>query len=588
MKRRACFVVASELTLRAFLAPHLRALQEHYDLTVVVNTGNRDLLRDLAVAGTLRPLAIVRPISPWHDVRSLFSLMRLMRAGRFDLVHSMTPKAGLLAMVAAWLTRVPARVHTFTGQVWVTRSGPSRPALKLLDRLMAACATFTLADSASQREFLISERIAPAGKLAVLGEGSVSGVDAGRFHPAPAVRRAMRQRMGISDTDVVHLFVGRLHRDKGVLDLAGAFAALAGERSDVHLLFVGPDEQDLRPAIERICGHHAGRIHFVDFTEAPEEAMAASDVLCLPSYREGFGSVIIEAAACGLPAVASRIYGIVDAVQDGHTGLLHQPADVSVLLNHLRRITEDAALRVTLGEQARRRALRDFPQSSITSALRAFHAGLFRSRRPGWYSRYGKRAFDLAGACVAILLLLPVAACVGLLVRVCLGSPVLFRQRRPGLHGVPFEMVKFRSMVERHDAGGEPLPDAVRLTPPGRFLRALSLDEIPELWNVVRGDMSLVGPRPLLMQYLPLYTPEQARRHDVRPGITGLAQITGRNELSWARRFELDLRYVETCSLRLDLSILARTALAVIARRGISQPGQATVDYFRGNVQSNG
>lgn len=588
MKRRACFVVASEMTLRAFLAPHLRVLQEHYDLTVVVNTGSRDLLRDLGVTGTLRPLAIERPIAPWRDLRSLFSLVRLMRTGRFDLVHSMTPKAGLLAMTAAWLTRVPARVHTFTGQVWATRSGLPRQALKLLDRLMAGCATFTLADSASQREFLIGEGIAPAGKLAVLGHGSVSGVDAGRFHPAPAARTAMRQRLGIAETDVVHLFVGRLQRDKGVLDLAHAFAVLAGERSDVRLLFVGPDEQHLRPAIERIAGPHAPRLHFVDFTDAPEAAMAAADVLCLPSYREGFGSVIIEAAACGLPAVASRIYGIVDAVEDGRTGLLHPPADVNVLTNHLRRMTGDGALRATLGAQARTRALRDFSQSSLTSALRDLYSGLFGSRHQGWYRRFGKRAFDVAVACIALVLLLPVAACVVLLVRVFLGSPVLFRQRRPGLNGVPFEMVKFRSMAEPHDAGDDPLPDGERLAPLGRVLRALSLDEIPELWNVIRGDMSLVGPRPLLMQYLPLYTAEQARRHDVRPGITGLAQVAGRNELSWARRFELDLRYVESCSLRLDLSILARTALAVMARRGISQPGRATVDYFRGNVQSNG
>jgi sugar transferase EpsL len=209
-------------------------------------------------------------------------------------------------------------------------------------------------------------------------------------------------------------------------------------------------------------------------------------------------------------------------------------------------------------------------------------------RTPGLYSRRGKRAVDLVGAGIGIVLLLPVMAGIALLIRCSLGSPVLFRQRRPGLHGVPFELVKFRSMPDRRDAGGRVLPDGERLTTVGRLLRAVSLDEIPELWNVLTGDMSLVGPRPLLMEYLPLYSANQARRHEVRPGITGLAQVSGRNGLSWEERFHLDLHYVENHSLALDLAILARTAWEVIARRGIAQPGRATVDYFQGNAQSNG
>lgn len=205
-------------------------------------------------------------------------------------------------------------------------------------------------------------------------------------------------------------------------------------------------------------------------------------------------------------------------------------------------------------------------------------------KEAGWYRRFGKRAFDLAGAGAALVLLVPVALWVALLIRVSLGSPVLFRQRRPGFGGAPFMLVKFRSMANRYDTAGQLLPDAERLTRAGRLLRACSLDEIPELWNVLRGEMSLVGPRPLLMQYLPLYTADQARRHEVRPGITGLAQVSGRNGLTWERRFALDLEYVERCSLALDLTILARTLWAVLSRRGIAQPGRATVDYFQGSA----
>ncbi|WP_216320875.1 sugar transferase [Deinococcus aestuarii] len=194
-----------------------------------------------------------------------------------------------------------------------------------------------------------------------------------------------------------------------------------------------------------------------------------------------------------------------------------------------------------------------------------------------------KRGFDLVGSALGLIVLSPVLAAVALLVRRHLGPPVLFRQRRPGLHGRPFTLYKFRTMREATGAGGRPLPDGERLTAFGRRLRATSLDELPELFNVLRGDMSLVGPRPLLMEYLDRYTPEQARRHEVRPGLTGWAQVNGRNAISWEERFRLDVWYVDHPSLRLDLRILGRTVRQVLRREGISQEGQATMEYFRGS-----
>ena len=169
------------------------------------------------------------------------------------------------------------------------------------------------------------------------------------------------------------------------------------------------------------------------------------------------------------------------------------------------------------------------------------------------------------------------------LVRSRLGSPVFFRQWRPGMHGKPFEMVKFRTMTDERGPDGELLPDAMRLTPFGRFLRASSLDELPELWNVVKGEMSLVGPRPLLMEYLPLYSPEQARRHEVRPGVTGWAQVNGRNALNWEEKFQLDLWYIDNQSLWLDMRILCLTLRKVLVREGISAAGEATMSKFTGS-----
>ncbi len=199
-------------------------------------------------------------------------------------------------------------------------------------------------------------------------------------------------------------------------------------------------------------------------------------------------------------------------------------------------------------------------------------------------SAAAKRALDLTGAVVGIVLLSPVLLVLALAVRWRCGCPVLFRQPRPGLHGRAFEMVKFRTMTDARDAEGNLLPDEDRLTGLGRWLRRTSLDELPELFNVLRGDMSLVGPRPLLVEYLPLYTPEQMRRHEVKPGVTGWTQVNGRNALSWDDKFALDVWYVDHRSLRLDLRILAKTVTEVFTGHGISAPGSATMERFRGST----
>jgi len=194
-----------------------------------------------------------------------------------------------------------------------------------------------------------------------------------------------------------------------------------------------------------------------------------------------------------------------------------------------------------------------------------------------------KRLFDITAASSALVVLAPIYAVTAYKVKKNLGSPVLFRQVRPGLHGQPFEMLKFRSMKDAVDAEGNVLPDSERLTDFGKVLRNSSLDELPELWNVVKGDMSLVGPRPLLMEYLPLYNDEQKRRHDVRPGITGYAQVNGRNAIGWDKKFELDTWYVDNQSLWLDIKILLKTVKKVVIRDGISAEGEATMSKFTGS-----
>jgi lipopolysaccharide/colanic/teichoic acid biosynthesis glycosyltransferase len=195
-----------------------------------------------------------------------------------------------------------------------------------------------------------------------------------------------------------------------------------------------------------------------------------------------------------------------------------------------------------------------------------------------------KRLFDLISSFVGLLFLLPVIVLIVLLVRLKIGSPIFFKQRRPGLNGEIFNMVKFRTMTNERDKNGNLLSDEIRLTKFGKFLRSTSLDELPGLWNVLKGDMSLVGPRPLLVEYLPLYSEKQSRRHEVRPGITGWAQVNGRNAISWDEKFELDVWYVGNQSIWLDVKILWLTVKKVIRREGVNKDGHATTEYFKGNL----
>lgn len=366
---RVCLVVAADMTIKAFLLDHLRALAGRYDVTVVANTKDPGLLRRGGLPLDVTPVAIERGISPLRDALALVALWRLFHAKRFQAVHSVTPKAGLLTMLAGAGARVPIRIHTFTGQVWATRSGFLRWALKQADRVIALAATHVLADSWSQRDFLIAEGVVAPDKIGVLGAGSISGVALGRFRPDPEARARIRKELDLPSEAVVFLFLGRLNRDKGVPELARAFAEMAGRHPDAWLLVVGPDEEGLTRELEQAVQPVLRRVRILGFTDRPEQVMAASDVYCLPSHREGFGTAVIEAAAAGLPAVASRIYGLTDAIQDGVTGLLHRPGAASDISGLMSRLAGDAALRTEMGLRARQRAEQEFSAERLTTEL---------------------------------------------------------------------------------------------------------------------------------------------------------------------------------------------------------------------------
>lgn len=372
--KKICFVATIPAAVNSFLRDHIQAAAEIYSVTVVCNSEDKYLLEGLDAKIVFLP--IERKPSPLKDFLVLIQLVKLFRQEKFDIVHSHLPKTGLLAMIAAWLACVPIRINTFHGEVWATQSGWRRRALKLCDQLVGLLATNILVVSPSQQAFLVKEGILPQGKAKVIGVGSICGVNPLRFHDDLDARLRIRNDLGIAHEATVILFVGRLNREKGILDLAAAFDTIAKHYSNVALLLVGAEEDIAFRQIQETCYAELDRLHYVSFTRTPEHYIAAADIFCLPSYREGLPMTILESAACGVPSVASRIYGITDAVEEGKTGLLFTAHDVSGLTQSLSTLIEDKSLRQQMGEAARLRVLDLFLSDNITEELLTLYSKL--------------------------------------------------------------------------------------------------------------------------------------------------------------------------------------------------------------------
>lgn len=381
MKKKICLVTSVTFFVEVFLLHQIEELSREYDVTLLVNSTEQDFFTKRGIRARIVRAPIERKVRLFKDLRALLFLVRFFSKNPFDLVHSTTPKAGLLSMLAGFMAGIPVRIHTFTGQVWGSRAGVGQWILKTTDRLTAFFATHALVDSFSQRDFLISAGIVSAHKSMVLANGSISGVNVKRFSPDARSRAQIRELYTIPADALVFLYMARLTRDKGALMIAEGFAQLdrSGE-STAQLIVVGPDEENLRPRMVAVCAHCVSRVHFAEYTREPEKYMSAADIFCLPSYREGFGTVLINAAATGIPAIASRIYGSEEAVQENVTGLLHEAGNPDELASKMLQLARDPALRARLGMSAQARVRQDFSEASVTAALLEFYATAIAAR----------------------------------------------------------------------------------------------------------------------------------------------------------------------------------------------------------------
>jgi lipopolysaccharide/colanic/teichoic acid biosynthesis glycosyltransferase len=511
------------------------------------------------------PVPMRRGFSPLADLLALWRLWRVIRRIKPDVVHAHTPKAGLLSALAARAAPAPVVVYTLHGLIWQTRKVWRRWLLICLDRLACHLAHQTLSVSESIRRQAIAFGLAPPGRILVPANGSANGIDFERFDRSRFDVQGLgklRRQYGLPDQALVMGFVGRLVPDKGIPALQSAWTRLRDRFPQLHLLLAGDtEEHDPLPTALLTKLRLDPRVHFTEWQTNMPEHYCLMDLLVLPSRREGMPYAVLEAAAMGLPSAAFACDGVVDAVDHGVTGLLVSPGDAEALAAACARLLTDADLRLRLGRQARERAHRLYPQKPLWRNVYQVYCAALEAKR--CTSRlWSKRPADFAGAVAALVLLAPLLGLIALAVWINLGRPILYRQLRPGLGERLFPILKFRTMLEGDG------PDSERLTRFGKWLRRTSLDELPQLFNVIRGDMSFIGPRPLLERYLPYYTPRERLRHTVRPGLTGWAQVHGRNDLTWRQRLEMDVWYVEHASFLLDLRIAAVSVWNVVACRG--------------------
>lgn len=382
MKKKICFVVAIPLTAKAFLKDHIEALSKKYEIYLVGNINSDADVDGLTLSGW-HHVEIERGISLWCDMKAVWQTRRYFKRMQFDAVHSVTPKAGLVTALAGWVTGIKHRTHIFTGQVWATRKGLSRWLLKSLDKLIARLDNHILVDGRSQRTFLVSEGVLREGQAQVFADGSISGVNSDRFVPDATARTEIRQKLGIGENVMVFIFLGRLNHDKGIGELYEAFNKLALEVDDVFLLLVGSDEEGYINKLGEYSNIVEGKnFHYYGLTPHPETVLNAGDVYVLPTYREGFGSSVLEAACVGLPCICSDAYGVVDAYAENETGLRCHVGDSDSLYRCMKQMHDHPEMVRQMGERSRQRALTDFNGEKLTECWVKFYEEILSPTQP--------------------------------------------------------------------------------------------------------------------------------------------------------------------------------------------------------------
>ncbi len=372
-RKKICFVVPSLGTARVFLINHIEKLNAYFEIYLVASVNEEEIIyfKDVPLK-EIKNISISRAINPIKDFRTLLSLSAYFKEKNFDAVHTVTPKVGLLGISVARLAGVNKRIHIFTGQVWHTKKGFFKFILMILDRFTVWNSTHILVDGQSQRQFLIKNKIVKASNSFVLGKGSISGVDTNRFKPNTKFKQEVREELGIKENEVVYMFLGRMNTDKGINELAEAFNRLRKKHLNARLLLAGGDEENMTTIVKQKVKDIEAVI-FYGVTPTPERLLQACDVFCMPSYREGFGTSIIEASLLEKPIICSDTYGLKETIIENKTGLRHKVKDVESLYFAMDKLIIDKALRESLGTEGRAYVLENFSAQTISKKWIEFY-----------------------------------------------------------------------------------------------------------------------------------------------------------------------------------------------------------------------
>lgn len=367
--KKICIVISTPMTVKAFLLKHIDTLSNEYEITIVSNS-NLDLSQEYKIKCLSKYIPINRKINFLEDIKSVILLYKFLKKENFNLVLSVSPKAGLISSISSFLARIENRIHFFTGQVWATKRGVFRFILKSVDKLIATLNTNNLIDSPSQKEFLIREKVIQDEKSTVLLSGSISGVDVNKFSFSEEIRLELKNKYKIKNSDIVFMFIGRLNTDKGIFDLVLAFDKLLKEYENVKLFLIGPDEENIE---NKICEFLKFKnVIRIDYVSNPQEILNIADVLVLPSYREGFGTIVIEAASMGIPCIASNIYGLNDAIVNNKTGLLHKVKDIDDMIEKYEYLIENKNKIKEYGVNAKVRVYNNFKDEQLSNELKKY------------------------------------------------------------------------------------------------------------------------------------------------------------------------------------------------------------------------
>lgn len=374
-KKKIAIITSSPTTIKSFLSYQIKILSNKYIVYLILNlTGeSKKLLSDLPKDIIIYNVPIHRKINLFLDLKSLLILYKIFIKEKFHLIHSFTPKAGLISSISGFFAKVPNRLHTFTGQIWANFKGLNKFFFQFADKIIFKLNTFVLIDSHAQKSFLLSNNIINDSKSKVLGSGSLSGVDFHRFKPNSNQKEEIRKIFNIPKDTFLLIFVGRLKKDKGILDLTHSLRILIKKNLKISLLIIGPDEENLLKYIKKEYLDIINEMLIIPYFKNPEKYICAADLFIMPSYREGFGTSIIEAAACGVPTVASRIYGLADTVIEEETGLFFEPGDVNDLAKKIQYLYNNRKICNSFGENAMKRVHKYFGQDLILKELLSFY-----------------------------------------------------------------------------------------------------------------------------------------------------------------------------------------------------------------------